>query len=74
MVEVEDRIGRLVEAVSIRGFDGALGISIDFRPLGYDRAIMTGYTIGEGAIRFVYSNRQEEIMWLGSESTIKSIS
>lgn len=49
------------------------GISMDFRPLGYDRAIMTGYAIGEGAVRFVYSNRQEEKMWLGSESISKSI-
>jgi hypothetical protein len=45
---------------------------MDFRPLGYDRAIMTGYAIGEGAVRLVYTNREEEKVWLGSETIGKS--
>lgn len=39
------------------------GIVIDFRPLGYDRAILTGF---ESPIRMVYSNSQFEMVWLGS--------
>jgi hypothetical protein len=42
------------------------GIVTDFRPLGYDRAILTGFDIGEAALRFVYSNTHQEKVWLGS--------
>ena len=42
------------------------GIVTDFRPLGYDRAIVMGFDIGELALRFVYDNQQEKV-WLGSE-------
>lgn len=42
------------------------GISADFRPLGLDKAILTGLDVGEGSFRVVYSNTQSEKLWLGS--------
>ena len=45
----------------------AKGITADFRSLGYDKATLTGLDAGEGGIRFVYSNTQEEMIYIGSE-------
>lgn len=41
------------------------GISADFRPLGYDKIILTGLDAGEGAVQFVYSSTQIEKLSLG---------
>jgi hypothetical protein len=43
------------------------GISADFRRLGFDRATLTGLDAGAGGIRFVYSNTQKEMLYVGSE-------
>jgi hypothetical protein len=43
------------------------GISADFRGLGFDKATLAGLDAGEGGIRFVYSNTQTEMIYVGSE-------
>jgi hypothetical protein len=51
--------------VPIRTF--GKGISADFRRIGYDRATLTGLDAGTGGIRFVYSNSQNEMIFIGSD-------